>query len=138
MLNGHNTHFYFIKLSFNFRADKHDINLNVKVNAMVSKEGVITYLPPSHIKSSCATSDHIQAGDYVNCTMLFGSWIHSANSLNLVNTHGKASLGLYSDYNRNWELVGTEVQRVNTLNEDFATEYVVLYYTIMLRRKNHL
>lgn len=106
---------------------------------MVDKKGLLTYLPLlHHIRSSCATSDHIQAGDYINCTMIFGSWIHSANGINLVNEQGQVSLSDYSDHNREWELVGTEVQRVSKFYEGFPEEYVTLHYIVMLRRKNHL
>lgn len=108
---------------------------------LVNSTGHVVYIPDLQIKTYCDVDDHIAAGDEVHCKIILGSWTRSEADLDLQpideEPHG-INMADFSDFNRDWAVESTRVERVAKQFDCCPEVYVTLNYVITLKRKNHM
>lgn len=109
--------------------------------ALVNSTGHVIYIPDLQIKIYCDVDDHIAAGDEVHCKIILGSWTCSAADLDLQPMDSETyeiNMSDFSDFNRDWAVESTHVEKVAKQFDCCPEVYVTLEYVINLKRKNHL
>jgi hypothetical protein len=89
---------------FNSAGDTFDVIS--KVNAVVSSNGEVSFLPPGMFKSTCPIKIDDFPFDEQNCSLKFGSWTYDEDTITLKNKSDKAQLDSYMK-NGEWFLQGS-------------------------------
>uniref|UniRef100_A0A0N5ADI3 Neurotransmitter-gated ion-channel ligand-binding domain-containing protein n=1 Tax=Syphacia muris TaxID=451379 RepID=A0A0N5ADI3_9BILA len=123
-------------LLFNSAEDSFDNSF--PVNAVVSYNGDILFVPPGIIKTSCNIDITWFPFDEQICCLRFGSWTYKTSrldlSVNKPNVSAKHDIDLtYYVENSEWELIATPADRLLKpfLNDSFTE----LHFRLHIRRK---
>jgi hypothetical protein len=90
-------------LLYNSADDSFDTT--AKVNAVVSYNGSVNYLPPGMFKATCTMKIDDFPFDEQKCSLKFGSWTHDEGTVNLTNKRKSSQLDSYIK-NGEWILEG--------------------------------
>jgi nicotinic acetylcholine receptor, invertebrate len=74
------------------------------VNAVIYHNGVVEYLPPTKLKSTCQIQIEQFPFDEQNCTLEFGTWTYDESLINLIPLGDEAQLDAYIE-NNEWNLL---------------------------------
>jgi hypothetical protein len=105
-----------------------------KVNAVISYDGTVSYLPPGMFKATCMIKIDDFPFDEQKCSLKFGSWTHDESAVNLTNKADNAQLDSYIK-NGEWFLMGVTSYYKSISYECCPEKFPFVMFEINLRRR---
>ncbi|XP_013380741.1 acetylcholine receptor subunit alpha-type acr-16 isoform X2 [Lingula anatina] len=99
---------------------------------LLQSNGTVIYVPASTFVASCPTN---LTDEVHRCTLVFGSWVHSALKLDLQHKAYAPTLREYTP-SHVWELKGVSVEELIKMFDCCPQPYKEVRYTLELSRKN--
>ncbi|XP_054707559.1 neuronal acetylcholine receptor subunit alpha-9-II-like [Uloborus diversus] len=101
---------------------------------LVYNNGEVLWVPPFTIKSRCPMLKTIRK-DFIECSIVFGSWTFSENELDLQLLAEQADLSDFLDIHPDWKLVNIVADRKAKTYACCVEKYPSLEYNITMRRR---
>ena len=76
------------------------------VNAVIEYTGIVEYLPPVMLKSTCEIAISNFPFDEQNCSLKFGTWTYDESKINLTAMYDTALLDTFRK-NSEWDLISS-------------------------------
>ncbi|ESO85007.1 hypothetical protein LOTGIDRAFT_168269 [Lottia gigantea] len=103
----------------------------------VLSNGLVMWIPAVRIKAKCNVDVKNFPFDTQTCTMKFGSWIHSGNSLDVQTRESESQSAFQSNLpesRKGWQLVNSSVRRDVTYYKCCPEPYPSITFTLTLKR----
>jgi len=100
----------------------------------VTSDGSAHWIVPAKFQTLCDFAEPI-SGPF-NCSLIFGSWTHDANHIDLQFERANVDLSNFKG-NTKWELVQAPAERHSKMYECCPEPYIDITYTLNIARRSH-
>jgi len=108
----------------------------VQTNAIAYSNGMMLWVPPFTIRSSCPQPSKSNANkNFAECNIRFGSWTYSGKLLDLQLSSEKVDLTNFADFNPDWKLSKIVANRESKLYPCCPDEYPLVNFNVTLKRR---
>ena len=107
-----------------------------RTNAVVNHDGMVNWLPPAMVTSSCKVDVQYYPFDHQDCPFIFGPWSHNMMLLNVTLTSPSADIQMYEQSNT-WDLLSMDAERQEVAFESTPNDPPFVYITYFLRIKRY-
>lgn len=118
------------------RINKRNVEKDTRdVDVLLRFDGKCQWIPPIIYQSRCQTDMINFPFDIQNCSLKFGSWVHSTDYIDIKLHESPVDLSEYSE-NPEFSLIETAAVRKIRKYECCPKEYTDIFFHLVLRRRS--
>lgn len=120
-----------------YNSISHNVDYYGATNFLVEQNGNVIWVPPATLKTLCDSNLRYWPFDTHKCTLLFGSWVHHANEIDVVAKKTDSHDELFID-NPEWALMEITSGRNEVKYACCPEPYVNIQYNITIARRSSI
>lgn len=115
----------------------HNTDYYGATNFLVWQNGNVLWVPPATFATLCDSNLRDWPFDTHTCTLMFGSWVHDANEIDVKTNHSDSRDELFID-NPEWDVIEIVSGRNVVTYECCPEPYVNVQYNITIARRSSI